>query len=79
MGSHLTLRNGLSEEIHADKAKNFTRTGHPSGEQQNKGTQENCSATWLTVSGFMGMGLVSRSSLASHPAQPLLGLTQGPS
>ena len=24
-----------------------------------KGTQENCSAVWLTVSGFMVMGLVS--------------------
>ena len=35
------------------------------GEQQGKGTQENCSATWLTVSGFMVMGLVSRWSLAN--------------
>ena len=26
----------------------------------------NCSATWLTVSGFMVMGLVSRLSLANH-------------
>ena len=29
-------------------------------------TQENTSATWLTVSGFMVMGLVSGLSLASH-------------
>ena len=36
------------------------------GEQQGKGTQENCSATWLTVSDFMVMGLVSGWSLASH-------------
>ena len=36
---------------------------HPGGEQQGKGTQENCSAMWLTVSGFMVMGLVSRVSL----------------
>ena len=36
------------------------------GEQQGKGTQENCSATWLTVSGFMVMGLDSRLSLANH-------------
>ena len=36
------------------------------GEQQGKGTQENCSATWLTVLGFMVMGLVSGLSLASH-------------
>ena len=31
-----------------------------------KGTQENCSATWLAVSGFMVMGLVSGLSLANH-------------
>ena len=29
-------------------------------------TQENTSATWLTVSGFMVMGLVSGLSLANH-------------
>ena len=38
---------------------------HPGGEQQGKGTQENCSAMWLTVSGFMVMGLASGLSLAS--------------
>ena len=38
-----------------------------------KGTQENCSATWLTVSGFMVMGLVSRLSLASHSDSVLSG------
>ena len=32
-----------------------------------KGTQENCSATWLAVSGFMAMGVVSGLSLAKHP------------
>ena len=31
-----------------------------------KRTQENCSATWLSVLGFMVMGLVSRWSLANH-------------
>ena len=31
-----------------------------------KGTQENCSVTWLAVSGFMVMGLVSGLSLANH-------------
>ena len=36
------------------------------GEQQGKGTQENCSATWLTVLGFMVMGLVSGLSLTNH-------------
>ena len=40
----------------------------PGGEQEGKGTQENCSATWLTVLGFMVMGLVSGLSLASHSA-----------
>ena len=36
------------------------------GEQQGKGTQENCSATWLTVLGFMVMGLGSMLSLDNH-------------
>ena len=31
-----------------------------------KGTQENCSAAWLAVSGFMVMGLVSGWSLVNH-------------
>ena len=31
-----------------------------------KGTQENSSVSWLAVSGFMVMGLVSGLSLASH-------------
>ena len=39
---------------------------HPGGEQQGKGTQENCSTMWLEVSGFMVMGLVSGWSLANH-------------
>ena len=38
----------------------------PGGEQEGKGTQENCSAAWLTVLGFMVMGLVSGWSLANH-------------
>ena len=41
--------------------------GPRGGEQEGKGTQENCSAAWLTVLGFMVMGLVSRCSLANHP------------
>ena len=39
-----------------------------------KGAQENCSATWLAVSGFMVMGLVSGLSLANHLAWPVFGL-----
>ena len=34
--------------------------------QQSKGTQENWSATWFTVWGFMVAGLVSELSLANH-------------
>ena len=40
--------------------------GRPGGELWGKGAQEYCSATWLAVSGFMVMGLVSGSSLANH-------------
>ena len=43
---------------------------HPGGEQQGKGTQENCSTMWLEVSGFMVMGLVSGLSLAKHSQRP---------
>ena len=42
--------------MRADKARDFIEKGLLGGEQQVEGTQENCSATWLTVSGFMGMG-----------------------
>ena len=65
MGSCLT-RKELSEEICADKARDFIGRGHPGGEQQGKGTQENCSAAWLAFLGFMLMGLVSGLSLANH-------------
>ena len=41
LGSCLTLGNELSEETRADKARDFTGKGHPGGEQQGKGTQEN--------------------------------------
>ena len=66
LGSCLTLGKELSEETSADKARDFIGQGHPGGEQEGKGTQENCSAAWLAVSGFMVMGLVSRWSLANH-------------
>ena len=56
LGSCLTLGNELSEETRADKAREFTGKGHPSGEQQGKGNQENSSATWLTL-GFYGDGI----------------------
>ena len=38
----------------------------PRGEQEGKGSQANSSVTWLAVSGFMVMGLVSVFSLANH-------------
>ena len=50
----------------ADKARDFIGKGRPGGEQQAKGTQEDCFATWLTVSDFMVMALVSGLSLANH-------------
>ena len=80
-GSCLTLRNELSEETHMlTKKETLLGSGaHPGREQQGKGTQENCSATWLAVSGFMVVGLVSGLSLANHLAWPVSGLTQGPS
>ena len=46
--------------MHADKARDFIGRGHLGGEQQGKGTQENCSAMWLEVSGFM-MVILSQS------------------
>ena len=49
----------------ADKARDFIGKGHPGGELQGKGTQENCSPTWLAVLGFMVMALVSGLSLAN--------------
>ena len=65
-GSCLTLGKELSEEIRADKARDFIGRRHGGREQEGKGTQESRSATWLKVSGFMGMGLVSGLSLANH-------------
>ena len=50
----------------ADKARDFIGKGRLGGEQEGKGTQENSSAAWLAVSGFMVMGLVSGLSLANH-------------
>ena len=66
LGSCLTLGSELSQETRADKARDFTGKGHPGREQEGKGTQENCSAAWLAVLGFMVMGLVSGWSLAHH-------------
>ena len=56
----------------ADNARDFIGEEHAGGEQQGKGTQENSSATWLKVSGFMVMGLVSGLSLANHSNSRIL-------
>ena len=57
-----------------DKVRDFIGKECPGREEQGKGTQKPHSATWLTVSCFMGMELVSWLSLANHLAQPILGL-----
>ena len=46
-----------------DQARDFIGKGHLGGGQQGEGTQ-NGSATWLAVSGFTVMGLISKVSLA---------------
>ena len=43
-------------DTHADKAKDFIGKGWLGREQQGKETQENCSAMWLKLSTFTGMG-----------------------
>ena len=48
-----------------EKARDVIWKEHLGRVQQGKGTQEDCSATWLTVLGFMAIGLVSRLSLAN--------------
>lgn len=60
------------------KQKDFIEKGDLGGEQEGRGTQ-NGSATWLTVSGFMARGSVSKLCLASHLVWPIFGLTWGPS
>ena len=66
LGSSNTRKWVVWGDTCADKARDFIGKGPPGGEQQGKGTQENCSAMWLAVSGFMVMGLVSGLSLPSH-------------
>ena len=61
MGSCLTLR-----KEYADKARDFIGKGRPGGEQEGKGTQENCSVSRLAVLGFMVIELASGLSLAYH-------------
>ena len=51
---------------HADKTRDLIGKGRPSRQHEGKRTQKDCSATWLAVSGFMVVGLVSGLSLANH-------------
>ena len=54
------------EDTCGDKARDFIGKEDQGGEQQGEGTQENSSATWLTVSGFLVMGLGSGLSSTNH-------------
>ena len=51
-------------DTHADKARDSKGRGAQEESGRIRGTQENCSATWLTVSGITVMGLVPQFSLA---------------
>ena len=44
-------------DTRADKARDFIGKGHLGGEHQGKETQEDCSATWLKISGLLGLVL----------------------
>ena len=66
MDSCLTLGHELPVVRSAVKARDFIGKGCRGGGQEGEGNGENCSATWLTISGFMVIGLVSGLSLASH-------------
>ena len=67
LGSCLTLRNELSEETHELSKQEIVLGKSAQAESSRvREPKANCSATWLTVSGFMVMGLVSRLSLANH-------------
>ena len=72
MDCFLTVSDELSQEIYVLTKKRLLEKGHLDREQQEKGTQENCSSMWLEVSGFMVMGLVSRLPLTSHLAWPVV-------
>ena len=65
VGSCLTLKDEMSKETQVLTKQETVGKRHLGGDQQGKGTQENCSAMWLAVSGFMVMGLVSGLSLAN--------------
>ena len=66
VGFCLTLGKQLSKETHMLAKQEMLLERAPGQRAVGKGTQENCSATWLSVLGFMVMALVSGLSLANH-------------
>ena len=56
----------MQRDTCTDKARDFIGKEGPNREQEGKGPTEKGSAKWLTVSGFMVMGLVSGLSLATQ-------------
>ena len=52
-------------DTHADKARDFKGRGAREESGRIRGTQENCSAMWLTVLGITVTGLVPHLSLAN--------------
>ena len=69
----LTQKWVVRGDARADRARDFIGKGRPGGEQEGQGTQ-NCSASWLVVSEFMEMELVSGLSLANCFAWPVVWL-----
>ena len=59
---------------HADKASDFI--GKRGTQVESKRTQENCSATWLPVLGYMVMKLVSQLSLTNCSGSKSFLVTQ---
>ena len=66
MGSRLTLRNELSKET-LTKQESLLERGTRA--ESRRVREPRRTATWLTVSGFTVMGLVSGLSLAKHSDQ----------
>ena len=66
LGSCLTLGNELSEETHVLTKQDILLERVLGWRAGGKGTQENCSPTWLAVLGFMVTGFISGWSLANH-------------
>ena len=68
VGSCLTFGNELFEKTHVNKARLYW--------EESRTLRKLMAVTWLAISDFVVMGLVSRLSLASHFL--IQSLTQGP-